>query len=200
MPSRPCTRSENEGEIAFQRRFPDEFAGDVDHFAEPALADPELFLLRLVGAGNLHQADFILRQLRQVPHDEEVLGARYARLVIHHAESADAAAVRRRQRGADIKSNVGISHDIGIIRKAGIGLGIGHDQLAILKNGVGAKSILAGGLPHVGPVGRFVELAIILDQRHHRDGRTQHAGGQTGDPIKPLLRRGVQKLQASHRE
>ncbi len=96
----------DEENLALERCFPDELAGNVYHLAEPRLADAQFFLnqlLGLVGGGKLAVVHLDLRHQRQVAQHSQVFRARHPGLVIEHAEHPHDAAVDRRDRVAHVK-------------------------------------------------------------------------------------------------
>ena len=91
-------------------------------------------LLAFVGLGQLAVIKLDLRDGGQVAQHRQVLLARHARLLIQHAQASRRCFHPPRRRIAHVEPKVGFSDDGGMVDKAGIELGIGHDKLLVFKD------------------------------------------------------------------
>jgi hypothetical protein len=119
---------------------------------------------------------------------------RDARLVVHDAERADEFAAGRGNRVTDIKADVRLAQDVGIMGETLIDGGVGNDHLLLFENGVGTEGVFAPGFDQIEAVTGLEKLAVLVDQDDagHRD--VQDPGGETGDAVKSFFWWGIQKF------
>jgi hypothetical protein len=192
----------NELNLALERHFPKELAGNIDDVAEALFARAQLvasLLLDLVGRGKLAVVELNLRKQREIVQHRKILRAWHARLVVHHAKCTDERTVLRGDGIGHIKTYIGLARDAGTAGKAFIELRIGNHHLLVLEDGVRAERILARDLGNIDTDARLEEAAVLIDQHHAGHRHIEYPRRQSRDPVEPFLRRRIEQIQGTQR-
>src|SRR4029079_13027707 len=175
-------------------------AGDVvaEHIQCLAREQSPLDLLGLYGVG-------VCPQLRLDPAGEVVeqcaFGvAELARLMVYQAEGTDDLAVRTCQRRRRVEADLGVAGHERVVRPFGVGACVGDDQAALGVDGAGTEGVVArhtaAGLE---ADGGLHEQAVVVDQVHRHGGDVEELLGESDDAVEPLLGRGVEQAELTHR-
>ena len=87
----------------------------------------------------------------------------------------------------------------GVVGKARIDAGIRHYQRSLLQDGMRAKGMIARVFLDLDAENGEVELPRPVDEADRCHRNIQQPGGKAGDPVEPLIGRGIEKPKAVKR-
>ena len=107
------------------------------------------------------------------------------------------AVMMRAQRHTGIEADMGFALHERIVGEARIGAGILDQEQIIFMDGVRAEGLVAGRFAHLAhALGRLEPLAVLVHQRHQRDGTIEQPLRQRGQRVEFPLRRRIEDVEA----
>ena len=118
---------------------------------------------------------------------------------IDQAERADTASILQDERGAGIEPDPRLMQHQRVVGKTPVLKGIRDDHRLPVADHVRAEGGIPRGLRDLEPVARLEPLPVLIDQADQCDGNVEERGGETRDPVKPVLERGIENLERAQR-
>ena len=117
-----------------------------------------------------------------------------AGLMVEHADGADRQPLGRFQQRARIETQVRLARDERIAGKAPVLRRVGHLEILLLQQRLGAEGSLDRRLAYAQADLGLKELAAVADEVHDRDRHLADRGGEFGDLVERALARGVEHV------
>ena len=147
----------------------------------------------------MNNLQFFFHEGREVAEGLPIFLGHGPGAVVHHAEGADVAPVRRLHRIPRVKPDARRFQDPRVVPKAGIGGEVIDNQRGVLQNSVGAQGGVPRGFGEGQPLNGFEPLAFVVDEGNVGDGHVKGAARQPGDAVEALLGRCVEQPEPSDR-